>query len=100
MPFSRTSSSRRPPPARPSTGSCSVGRPPRWAGKGARAWWRSLAPLLDNSDADVRLDAAAALGLARARDAEGPLRARLAVETDPAVSRQIEAALKAVTATR
>ena len=29
-----------------------------------------------------------------------PLRARLAVETDPAVRRQIEAALKAVTATR
>lgn len=59
-----------------------------------------LAPLLDNSDAEVRLDAAAALGLARARDAEGPLRARLAVETDPGVRRQIEAALKAVTATR
>ena len=59
-----------------------------------------LAPLLDNSDADVRLDAAAALGLARAREAEAPLRARLAVETDAAVRRQIEAALKAVTATR
>jgi HEAT repeat protein len=59
-----------------------------------------LTPLLDNSDADVRLDAAAAMGLARARDAEGPLRARLAVEADPAVRRQIEAALKAVTAAR
>lgn len=59
-----------------------------------------LAPLLDNSDADIRLDAAAALGLARARDAEGPLRKRLAVEADPAVRRQIEAALKAVTAAR
>jgi len=59
-----------------------------------------LGPLLDNGDPDVRLDAAAALGLARARDAEGPLRARLALETDPAVRRQIEAALKAVTATR
>ena len=59
-----------------------------------------LAPLLDNGDADVRLDAAAALGLARAREAEAPLRARLAVETDAAVRRQIEAALKAVTATR
>jgi hypothetical protein len=59
-----------------------------------------LGPLLENSDADVRLDAAAALGLARARDAEGPLRARLALETDAAVRRQIEAALKAVTATR
>lgn len=59
-----------------------------------------LGPLLENSDADVRLDAAAALGLARARDAEGPLRARLAVEADPTVRRQIEAALKAVTATR
>ena len=59
-----------------------------------------LAPLLDNGDADVRLDAAAALGLSRAREAEAPLRARLAVETDAAVRRQIEAALKAVTATR
>jgi HEAT repeat protein len=59
-----------------------------------------LAPLLDNNDADVRLDAAAALGLARAREAEAPLRARLGVETDAAVRRQIEAALKAVTATR
>ena len=59
-----------------------------------------LGPLLDHSDSDVRLDAAAALGLARAREAEAPLRARLAVETDAAVRRQIEAALKAVTATR
>jgi hypothetical protein len=59
-----------------------------------------LAPLLDNGDADVRLDAAAALGLARAREAEAPLRVRLTVETDAAVRRQIEAALKAVTATR
>ena len=59
-----------------------------------------LAPLLENADADVRLDAAAALGLARSREAEAPLRARLAVETDAAVRRQIEAALKAVTATR
>jgi len=59
-----------------------------------------LGPLLDHSDADVRLDAAAALGLARAREAEAPLRARLAVEAAPAVRRQIEAALKAVTAAR
>jgi hypothetical protein len=59
-----------------------------------------LAPLLDNADADVRLDAAAALGLARSREAEAPLRARLAVENDAAVHRQIEAALKAVTAPR
>ena len=59
-----------------------------------------LGPLLDHSDADVRLDAATALGLARARDAEGPLRARLAIEADAAVRRQIEAALKAVTAAR
>ncbi len=59
-----------------------------------------LGPLLDNTDADVRLDAAAALGLARSREAEAPLRARLAVENDPTVHRQIEAALKAVTATR
>ena len=59
-----------------------------------------LGPLLDNGEAEVRLDAAAALGLTRAREAESPLRARLTVETDPAVRRQIEAALKAVTATR
>ena len=59
-----------------------------------------LAPLLDSGDADVRLDAAAALGLSRAREAEAPLRARLAVETEAAVRRQIEAALKAVTAAR
>jgi hypothetical protein len=65
--------------------------------------WRSgprltevLAPLLDSDDRDVRLDAAAALGLGRPRDAERPLRARLAVETDPAVKRQIEAALRLV----
>jgi HEAT repeat protein len=65
--------------------------------------WRSgprltevLAPLLESEDRDVRLDAAAALGLGRARDAERPLRARLAVETDAAVKQQIEAALRAV----
>jgi len=65
--------------------------------------WRSgprltevLAPLLDSDDRDVRLDAAAALGLGRPRDAEKPLRARLAVETDPAVKRQLESALRAV----
>jgi len=65
--------------------------------------WRSgprltevLAPLLDSDDRDVRLDAAAALGLGRPRDAEKPLRARLAVETDPAVKRQLETALRAV----
>ncbi len=59
-----------------------------------------LAPLLESTDAEVRLDAAAALGLSRARDAERPLRARLAVEADPAVRRQIQAALEAVTAAR
>jgi hypothetical protein len=59
-----------------------------------------IAPLLESADAEVRLDAAAALGLGRAREAEAPLRARLAVETDAAVKRQIEAALKAVTASR
>ena len=59
-----------------------------------------VAPLLDHSDADVRLDAAAALGLSRAREAEAPLRARLALETDAGVRRQIEAALKSVTAAR
>lgn len=59
-----------------------------------------VAPLLESMDADVRLDAAAALGLSRERDAEAPLRARLATETDPAVKRQLDAALKAVTAAR
>jgi hypothetical protein len=59
-----------------------------------------LTPLLDSADADVRLDAAAALGLTRAHDAEAPLRARLAVETDPGVKRQLETAVKAVTASR
>ncbi len=59
-----------------------------------------LAPLLDSTDADVRVDAAAALGLTRAREAEAPLRARLAVESDAAVKRQLEAAVKAVTAAR
>ena len=59
-----------------------------------------VAPLLDHSDVDVRLDAAAALGLARAREAEAPLRARLALESDAGVRRQIEAALKSVTAAR
>src|SRR6185437_14527536 len=56
--------------------------------------------LLDSADVEVRLDAAAALGLTRLGDAEKPLRARLAVETDPGVKRQIGAALKAVTAAR
>jgi hypothetical protein len=59
-----------------------------------------LAPLLDNTDADVRLDAAVALGLGRTRGAEAPLRARLTAETDAAVRRQIEASLKSVTAPR
>jgi HEAT repeat protein len=57
-------------------------------------------PLLDNADIDVRMDAAVALGLARTRSAEAPLRARLATETDGAVRRQLEASLRAVTATR
>lgn len=65
--------------------------------------WRSgprltevLGPLLDSDDRDVRLDAAAALELGHARDAERVLRARLAVETDAAVKQQIAAALKAI----
>jgi hypothetical protein len=59
-----------------------------------------IAPLLDSSDVEVRLDAAAALGLTRLSDAEKPLRVRLAIESDPSVKRQIESALKAVTAAR
>jgi HEAT repeat protein len=55
-----------------------------------------LAPLLDSEDRDVRLDAAAALGLGHAHDAERPLRARLEVETDPAVRHEIQAALTAI----
>jgi len=65
--------------------------------------WRSgprltevLGPLLDSDDRDVRLDAAAALGLGHAHDAERVLRDRLAIETDPGVKQQIEAALKAI----
>ncbi len=59
-----------------------------------------LSPLLESADPDVRLDAAAALGLTRAREAEAPLRARLAVETDAGVKRQLESAVKAVTGPR
>ena len=59
-----------------------------------------VAPLLDDADPDVRMDAAVALGLGRSRSAEAPLRARLATETDAAVRRQIDASLKAVTAAR
>jgi len=59
-----------------------------------------VAPLLESTDVEVRLDAAAALGLCRDRAAEAPLRARLAVETDAGVKRQLEAALRAVTAAR
>jgi HEAT repeat protein len=55
-----------------------------------------LAPLLDHTDADVRLDAAVALGLCRAARAEVPLRAHLDEEPDPAVRRQIEASLRAL----
>ena len=56
----------------------------------------TLAPLLDHPDREVRLDAAVALGMSRERDAEKPLRAHLSEEQDPAVKRQIEAALRAV----
>jgi HEAT repeat protein len=56
----------------------------------------TLAPLLDHPDRDVRLDAAVALGMSRERGAEKPLRAHLGEEQDPAVKRQIEAALRSV----
>jgi HEAT repeat protein len=59
-----------------------------------------VGPLLDDADVEVRMDAAVALGLARTRSAEAPLRARLATETDVGVRRQLEASLKAVTASR
>jgi HEAT repeat protein len=48
-----------------------------------------LAPLLDHGDADVRLDAAIALGLTRSRDAADWLRVRFDVEKDPRVRAQI-----------
>jgi hypothetical protein len=56
----------------------------------------TLEPLLDHPDREVRLDAAVALGMSRERSAEKPLRAHLSEEQDPAVKRQIEAALRAV----
>ena len=59
-----------------------------------------LSPLLDDGDREVRLNAAIGLGLSRNRDAEKPLRARLAAETDPAVKRQLDTALRAVTSPR
>ncbi len=59
-----------------------------------------LGPLLDSDDRDVRMDAAAALGLGRAHDAEKVLRDHLAVETDPAVKQQIASALKAIAPAR
>lgn len=59
-----------------------------------------VAPLLESTDPEVRLDAGAALELCRDRAAAAPLRARLAIETDPAVKRQLDAALRSVTAAR
>jgi HEAT repeat protein len=55
-----------------------------------------VAPLLVHADAEVRLDAAVALGLSRAAKAEAPLRARLTDEQDLDVRRQIEIALRAL----
>jgi len=55
-----------------------------------------LALLLDHADADVRSDAALALGLTRARAAEKPLRSRLEHESDAAVRAQIESQLRAL----
>ncbi len=69
-----------------------------WQGDGRLV--ETIAPLLDHTDPEVRLDAAIALGLGRTRSAEAPLRARLANETDSAVRRQLEASIKAVTAPR
>jgi len=57
-----------------------------------------VAPLLDHGDAEVRLDAAVALGLCRAAKAEAPLRAHLDQESDAAVRRQIEASLRMLAA--
>jgi len=55
-----------------------------------------LAALLDHPDAEVRLDAVVALGLTRTQRAEKPLRARLAIEPDPAVRAQIDRQLKSL----
>ncbi len=54
----------------------------------------AVAALLDHPDPEVRLDAVVALGLTRARNAEKPLRDRLAVEPDAAVRAQIENQLR------
>jgi HEAT repeat protein len=69
-----------------------------WQG-GARVV-ETIAPLLDHPDADVRIDGAVALGLSRARDAAAPLRARLAIEPDAVVRRQIQAAISAAVSAR
>jgi HEAT repeat protein len=53
-----------------------------------------LALLLDHADAEVRSDAALALGLTRTRDAERPLRSRLERESDATVRAQIESQLR------
>ncbi len=58
-----------------------------WVGGTAAA--DILAPLLEHEDADVRLDAAIALGLTRTRDAADWLRQRFDVEKDQRVRTQI-----------
>jgi HEAT repeat protein len=56
----------------------------------------TLAPLLDHDEADVRLDAAVALGLSRLHAAEKPLRVRLTRESDPEVRKQLTAQLRSL----
>jgi HEAT repeat protein len=53
-----------------------------------------LAALFDNDDAEVRLDAAIALGLTRAATAAKFLRRQLAVEQSPRVREQIDRQLR------
>jgi hypothetical protein len=53
----------------------------------------TLVPLLAHASADVRQSAAAALGRARAPEAAGALRARLAVERDAGVHEELVRAL-------
>ncbi len=57
-----------------------------------------LGPLLEHADAEVRLDAAIALGLTRSRDAALWLRPRFDAEKDPHVRTQIGRQLRTVEA--
>jgi hypothetical protein len=59
-----------------------------------------LAPLLDHADPEVRLDAAAGLGLTRLPTAAEALRKRLDVESVPRVRAQISRQIQVIEASR